>query len=129
MARDKYCETFKLQIIEDLKNGEKQAFVAKKYSMNRSIVCRLLKKKYKSTKDVAVKHLGGRPRKTSARDDRKICHIFQKKNPFASSNEVVKSLNLNVHDSTVRRRAIENNLKSYRPAKKPLLTKKHIQKR
>lgn len=127
MARDKYCETLKLQIIADFQNGEKQASIAKKYKINRSIISRLLKK-YQLTKEVCVKHLGGRPRKTSLRDDREICRIF-KKNPFASSKEVVRTLKLNVHDSTIRRRAIENNLKSYRPAKKPLLTKKHIKKR
>lgn len=109
MAWDKYCQTFKTQIINDFKKGEKQAFIAKKYKINRSIVCRLIKK-YQSTKQVRVKHLGGRPRKTTLRDDRQICGIF-KKNPFATSGEVVKSLKLNVHESTVRRRAIENNLK------------------
>ena len=99
MAKDKYCETLKNQIIADLKKGEKQVDVARKYNINRSIICRLLKK-YNSTNEVSVKHRGGHPRKTSAHDDRQICRII-KKDPFATSAGVAKSLNLNVHDSTV----------------------------
>lgn len=37
--------------------------------------------------------------------------------------EVVKTLNLNVDASIVRRRGIENDLMNYRLAKKPTLTK------
>lgn len=127
MARDKYSREFKNQIISDFNKGEKQISIAQKYKINRSIVSRLVKK-FKNTNDVIVHHLGGAPRKTTAREDRKIVRVF-KKNPFATSKHVVRALGLTVHDSTVRRRAIENNLKSYRPCKKPLLTKRHKRQR
>lgn len=127
MARDKYCDSLKTLIITDFQNGESQSSIAKKFNINRSIICRHIKK-YNLTNSVTTVHSGGRPRKTSKQMDRRICGIF-KKNPFATSSEVGRTLELNVHDSTVRRRAIESDLRSYRPAKEPVLTKNHCKKR
>lgn len=109
MARKKYCDALKSQIISEYKNGKSQISLAKQFKLNRSIICRLIKK-YNATNSVVTVHSGGRPRKTSVRDDRLICAMF-KKNPFATSQEVAKTLNLNINACTVRRRAIENNLK------------------
>lgn len=115
MAREKFGHNLKSEIINDFLGGMKQAEIAKNFKINVSCICRLIKK-YRQTGEVKTKHLGGRPRKTSTRTDREIVKMI-KKDPFISSKTIVTSLKLNIHHSTVRRRAVENNLKSYRPAK------------
>lgn len=127
MARDKYSENLKNEIIKDFFNGKSQIELAKKHNINKSIISRLIKK-YKTTKSVKTLHLGGAPRKTDERTDRHIVQIVQKY-PFKSSTTILNELNLNIDASTVRRRTLEAGFRSFRPAKKPLLTKKHLAKR
>lgn len=127
MARNKFSDSFKIKIIEEYKSGYSQYSLAQKYNINKSVISRLVNK-YITTGNVSTLHLGGRPRKTTQRTDMRICALI-KKDPFITSKEIVNTLNLSVHDSTVRKRALENNLRSYRPAKKPMLTRKHLQKR
>lgn len=127
MARNKYCDALKTKIINDFKDGITQSSIAKKYNINRSIISRLIKK-YNATRAIKTLNLGSRPRKTTHRIDTKICNLIEK-NPFITSKEVVKSLNLSVDSSTIRRRLLENNLKSYRPVNKPMLTNVHQLKR
>lgn len=70
----------------------------------------------------------GKSRKTSETTDRKIV-TTSKKDPFLSSKDIVKELNLNISSSTVRKRLIENNLHGRVARKVPLLTKKHVKAR
>lgn len=127
MPRVQYHYSLKLKIIDEFNSGKSQICLSKKYDIHKSIISRLIKK-YRETGIVDSRHLCGRRRKTTRRTDREICSLI-KKEPFISSTEILKTLNLNIDASTVRRRAIENGLQSYRPCKKPLLTKKHLQKR
>lgn len=127
MARAYYGAAFKSKIIEFFNNGESQISIARKLNINKSIVSRLISK-FKATGTVQSANVGGRPRKTSRRTDKKIVRLF-KQDPFISSKKIVEELNLNISSSTVRKRALENSLKSYMPSKKPILTKKHLQKR
>lgn len=127
MTRIRYGTDFKLKIVELFNKGQTQASIARNLSINKSIVSRLIKK-YKSTGTVEEANRGGRPRKTSHRTDRKIIRLIKKK-PFISSKDVVGELNLNISSSTVRKRSLENNFRSFMPSKKPILTKKHLKKR
>ena len=127
MTRVQYGEDIKIKIIDYFKNGESQISIAKRLNINKSIISRLIKK-YKSTGSVKTIKSGGRPRKTNLRADKQIVRLM-KQNPFLSSKKVVEDLNLNISASTVRKRALENGLRSFRPSKKPILTKKHLKKR
>lgn len=127
MARDKYSENLKNEIIKDYLNGKSQLSLSKKYNINKSIISRLIKK-YQAKKTVKTLHLGGRPRKTSERTDRRIIQTVQKY-PFKSSITILNDLDLNIDSSTVRRRILEAGFRSFRAAKKPMLTKKHLAKR
>lgn len=127
MARVQYNDDIKIKIINFFKNGESQISIAKRLKINKSIISRLIKK-YKSTGSVKTIKSGGRPRKTNLRTDEQIIRVM-KKNPFLSSKKVVEELDLNISSSAVRKRAIEKGLRSFRPSKKPILTKKHLKKR
>lgn len=126
MARVQYKEDFKMKIINFFKNGESQISIAKRLKINKSIISQLIKK-YKSTGSVKTTKSGGRPRKTNLRTDKQIIRLM-KKNPFLSSKKVVEELNLNISSSAVKKRTLENGLRSFRPSKKPIFTKKHLKK-
>lgn len=127
MVRTRYDKDFKFKIVNLFYKGESQISIAKKFGINKSIVSRLIKR-YKASGTVENVNKGGRKRKTSERTDRKILRLF-KMEPFISSQKVVNKLKLNISASTVRKRALENNLRSYMPSKKPILSKKHRKKR
>ena len=127
MTRTRYGAAFKLKIIELFNNGKSQISIANQLNINKSIVSRLLKK-YKATGKVEETNIGGRPRKTCERTDQKIVRLV-KKNPFISSKYIANELDLDISSSTVRKRLLEKNLRSFMPSKKPMLTKKHLKKR
>lgn len=127
MQRRKYCEAFKLNAIRHYNRGKSQAEIANLLKISKSMVSKWIKL-YKVKGTVVNINPGGRPRKTSLRDDRNIKRIIRK-NPFISSKKIVSELSLSVDASTVRRRSREAGLKSYTAAKKPLLTKRHVKKR
>lgn len=74
----------------------------------------------------------GRPRKSSKLLDKKIFNIAQT-NPFLSSTKILSEIDQagpsGLSSRTVRRRLCESGLNSYRPDKKPLLSKKNIKAR
>lgn len=80
--------------------------------------------KYNRTGSITPNHSGGRPRKTSLKDDSMIKREIQK-HPTASSSQILKSLALSISDRTIRRRAVEAGLLSRRPAKKPFISRKN----
>lgn len=123
MAGNKYNSLFKMRIINDFKSGLTQKAISEKYSVDKSLVYRVLNR-YSKFNSLETLHRGGRPRKTSKREDKYICRII-KKDPWTSSIKIVKDLKLNISDRTVRRRAVEAGLFSRRPAKKPLISKKN----
>lgn len=104
--------------------GKSQSDISKSLKINKSMVSRWIHKFC----HVTTLRSGGPPRKLSNRDDIQIKKLI-KKDPFISSKEILKTLNLNVDSSTIRRHAIKLGLKSYKACSKPMLTKKHMKKR
>lgn len=123
MAKIKYDMEFKSKIITDFKNGMKSKDIAEKYKINKSTLSKIIKK-FKTYNTVETFHLGGRPRKTTPRTDRRIVTEFQK-DPLASGNVIKKKLDLNISSWTINRRAKESGLHSFSAAKKPLLSEKN----
>lgn len=123
MARNKYNTWVKSEIIKKYNNGMSQKNISEQFGINKSVICRFIQK-YLSTGTVETIHRGGRPRKTSTREDQIIVREF-KKDPFASSQNVVERLDLNISARTVRSRAIEAGLRSRKTAKKPFISRKN----
>lgn len=127
MQRVKYDNSFKSNVISLYQAGKSQSDISKSLKINKSMVSRWIHK-FNTTGNVTTLRNGGPPRKLSDRDDIQIKKLI-KKNPFISSKEILKTLNLNVDSSTIRRHAIKLGLKSYKACSKPMLTKKHMKKR
>lgn len=123
MARNKYCKNFKLIIVSEYNNGSTQKDICEKYSLAKSVVSRIINK-FKSSGAVETLHSGGRPRKTTVRDDARIVREI-KRDPTISASGIINTLNLNVSLRTVQRRACEAGLKSYRAARKPYISEKN----
>ena len=73
----------------------------------------------------------GKKKKLTKREETMIVREA-KRDPKASSREIKEAagtVGQKISTSTVRRILLTNGLKSYRPVKKPLLTKIHIKKR
>ena len=96
-----------------------QKSIRDKYRVKKWTVPRLCSK-YRSTSKLAADNKGGRPRSTTSREDSMIVRSV-KKDPWISSVEIQKQLELPVSDRTIRRRAVEAGLFNRRPAKKPLI--------
>lgn len=123
MAGNKYNCEIRNKIIEDHKAGLSQICISKRYKIHKSTISRIISN-FKKKGTTNIDHLGGRPSKVSEKNERRIVRLIKKK-PFLPSKKIVDQLDLNIHPSTVRRIAIKNNLRAYRPAKKPLLRAKH----
>lgn len=127
MAGNKYNEEFRIRIVNDFNNGLSQKEISEKYSVHKSTVSKIIRK-HLSNKTLQTLHKGGRRRKTTEREDYLIAREI-KKNPDVTAKEIKEALGLNASVMTIRRRAINSNLKSYKPANKPLLSKRHIKAR
>lgn len=123
MARNKYSNEIKEKIIKEYKSGKSQINLSEKYSIPKSVICRLVKF-YKSTKSFQTVHRGGRPRKTTELEDSAIIKSI-KKDPFISSREIRVQLDLGVSARTIRRRAVDGGLKSFKAVKKPFISTKN----
>lgn len=78
--------------------------------------------------DYKSRKRSGRPKVTSARTDNAII-LLARRSPKSSSAKIQSQLPSVISRQTIRRRLFESSLKSCRPAKKPLLTKKNIRDR
>jgi transposase len=91
-----------------------------------------LKKKYEETGNVQNKHNSGRSRKLNERDERNIVRSIMTRE-CSNAVQIQKSLkvndNIEVSSSTVRRALKRNGLAARVKRKKPLLSKKHREKR
>jgi transposase len=123
MARNIYNSAFRKKIIDDYKSGLKQCQLSIKYNIDKSIVSRVISK-YRRFGTLETQHAGGRPRKTNQFTDRRIVK-FVKVNPFASARDTIRHLELDVSESTVKRRLLLAGLSSYRAAKKPFISPKN----
>ena len=104
-----------------------QRSICDKYRVKKWTVSRLCSK-YRSTGKLAADNKGGRLRSTTSREDSMIVRSV-KKDPWISSVEIQKQLELLVSDRTIRQRAVEAGLFSRRPEKKPLISLKNQKKR
>ena len=77
MAGNKYNLAFRERIVKDYMKGVKQKEIATKYSINKSIVCRIIKRFNKGS-PLEIEHKGGRPLKTRRFTDRKIIRHVKK---------------------------------------------------
>lgn len=123
MARNKYSSEFKIRILDDWRAGLSRHQLSAKYSINRSIISRLIKK-FLQTGRTSPTHSGGRPRETSRHEDSLIKRTIQN-DPTASSSHIRSRLDLKISERTIRRRAVEAGLFSRRPAKKPFISSKN----
>lgn len=127
MAPDKFGKDLRKRIVDDFNQGISQKDLSIKYKVHKSSISRILSR-FKKTKSVEVISKGGRPRKTDKRTDALIVREI-KKFPFKSAPTLVKELNIPVSARTVSRRLIDADLLAYRPAKKPLISKRNQLKR
>lgn len=106
--------------------------IARDLGLNDKTVGNILKKweQTGSIKSYEGAKMGKKPR-LSKRENAVIVREA-KRDPKASSREIKEAagpVGQKVSTTTVRRILLANGLKSYRPVKKPLLTKMHIKKR
>lgn len=122
MGRAKHCSNDEKKIALKLKSeGKSISEIARILSRSRNMVLNALK-----IKNLVEKR--GRIRKTTKKEDALIVRTA-KKEPFMTSSEIKKDLNLNVSDVTVRRRLLENKLRGCAAQKVPQLSKKNIKHR
>lgn len=114
MGGNKYNQHIKKQIINDYKAGVSQKDISEKYNVHKSTVSRVL-----SSGNTKTVHGGGRKRKTTPKEDRKIKRIIQQF-PQISSKEIKNSLQLCISAQTV-----EAGLRAYKSVKKPFISKKN----
>jgi transposase len=117
------------RIVELHTQGKSYPSIGKTLNISKSKVQRKLQA-YKATGSMTRKIGSGRPRKSSARDDRMII-LKVKKNPFMTTTEIQNEMpHLNLSTRTIRRRIVQvGGFKSYWAAKKPFLSRKQIRDR
>ena len=118
------------QIVALVKSGMTQTDVATQLNVSQPVVS-ITMRRFNETGGFASKKRSGRPKCTTMQTDRLIrrCVIL---NPSETSSQIVLQLppSRRISSSTVRRRLSKQfGLRAYRPAKKPLLSKKNIQDR
>lgn len=123
MANNKYSVQIKDKIINDYMRGESVTSIAKKFGINHSVISRIISR-FRASGTLKPIHKGGRPRKTSKRDDQAILRLI-KKDPFISARSIANQLQVNISIRSIQRRAVEGGLKAYRSAKKPFISHKN----
>jgi hypothetical protein len=123
MARDTLGDKLREKILADYLSGMRQRDLIKKYSIHKSTTSRIINH-YKTRGHVRTIHGGGRPRKTTVREDRLILREAKKK-PFPSAAKISNKLCLAVSDTTIRRRILGARITSGRPTKKSQASTAH----
>ena len=123
----KFSEHDRGRAIAWLQDGVSIREVARRLLVTHSVICRL-QARFQQTGSTAELHRSGRPRSTTAREDRFIEHqaLTMRKVP---ANEVRRRLrvptNTNVSNQTVRNRLRGIGLRARRPLRRPRLTQAH----
>lgn len=122
MGRGVHCtQTMREIILKLVQDGKSQREVAKIIGRSKTFVYNALQPQKTNVKT-------GRPRKTSQKLDAQIKRLC-KKDPFKSSGDIKKELDLPICERTVRRRLEEQHLFGRSPREVPLLTRRHRQNR
>lgn len=112
------------QVVGMWRAGRKQVQIARHFHLHQGTVSKIIKR-YQRTRDVRPGTSTGRPRKTTAQEDRLLLRMCRR-DRFKSANtlrdEWVQVINEPVSRSTVNRRLLHRGLQARRPAKKPSLT-------
>lgn len=111
--------------------GQSQRQVATTLNISRCAVRRCISRsKEGDPEDFRSRKRSGRPKATSLRTDNAI-KLMARRSPRSSSVKIQSQLPLadRISKQTIRRRLFNCGLKSRRPAKKPLLSKKNIRDR
>ena len=124
MAADKFGEALRKLIVGDFQKGISQKELSIKYKVHKSSISRILSR-FRKTKTVKVISKGGRPRKTDNRTDALLVREV-KKFPFKTASRLAKEFRIQVSEGTISRRLIDAGLQSFRPAKKPLISKRNL---
>lgn len=132
MAKSKQLtEEQRLMVIVKVKEGISYAKIASSMNISKPTVVAIVKK-YRKTGSVKHQKGAGRPKKTSAREDRIIVRTSLSRRSLTSPDiraAVRNNDNINCSVSTIRRRLVCAGLRARRAAKKPLLTAEHRRKR
>lgn len=123
MSRKSYSNDLKLKIVQMHKNGLSQKDISVQLTINKSVICRIIKR-YRERGSVNTAPRSGRPRKITQKNENRILRLI-KSDPFMSASTIINELNLEVSSRTVQRQLVKNRLLTRRPAKKPLLSKKN----
>ena len=129
MARRRLSEGQKWQIIGMKNAGLSCRDIGTRLGVNHTVISRLVQK-HGLTGQVKDRPRSGRPRKTSARDDRALVYMSNR-HPMAGSRYLRQHWNAGVRasTSTVRRRLKAVGLRARRPIRRPFLTPRHMQER
>ena len=122
--------TVRAQIHVLSQQGYTQRVIAARLNISLSSVCKTLARVAEKG-DYSSRQRSGRPRITTPQGDRMI-RRYCVANPFASSAEIRANLPLDqrfICTSTIRRHLIKQNLRAYKPVKKPFLSAKNISDR
>lgn len=123
MARNKYNTVLREKIIDEFNGGESVINICRKFKIHHSVISRTISR-FRSSGSFETKHSGGRPRKTTTREDKLIIRKVQK-DPFISARSLRSELSLSVSLRTIQRRTVEGGFPAYRSAKKPLISIKN----
>lgn len=125
--RKEYPVAFRESVVDALRKGRSQAQTARDFNISRQLVS-LWNRKYKINLHVENKPRSGRPRKTTAKQDRLIIRKSKadpKLTSMAIHTDLKENHGIQVHVSTVKRRLAEAGLHGRRPSKKPLISAKN----
>lgn len=115
-------------VVAYFKDGLSCRTIAKKLNVGKSSVSRIIKR-YQQLGSCSRRVGSGRLRKTSKRDDKLIKRAVVK-DPFITSAEIAASLPVNISARSIRRRLVDDfDLRSLKPARKPLLSTLQCKKR
>ena len=114
-----------------IESGQSHNQVARQFNVDHKVIDRLWDR-YQTTGTTVERPRSGRPRATSARDDRYVVNMALR-DRRTSANTLKQRLrtatHVNVSDQTIRNRLRAANLNSRCPALKPCLTQRHRQAR
>ena len=111
--------------------GQSQRHVAVQFNVSQSVIGRLWQR-YLQTHDVHRRPGQGRPRKTTAAQDRRLSTLAKRQRfqPAKSlRNNFEQATGIRLSTQTVRNRLHAANLQAYRPAVRPPLTARHRRNR
>ena len=127
MARRRLSTDSRWQIIGSHRAGLSTRQIAREFNINQSQVSRLLQR-WRQTGGVDDRQRSGRPRLTSARQDRALLRTARQ-NRFLSARQLRDIWGRHVSRRTTNRRLVAGGLRARRPRRKPVLLPRHKRNR